>query len=80
MQEPREVGFWSYILLELNCANDLHAVDVRSRVNTMIQKRRQVIADLQRASGVAIAADSDLDQAMDEWIDIVDRKQLEKGR
>ena len=63
LQEPREVGFWSYILVEYNPANDLHAVDVCSRVNTMVKKRKrkQVIADLHRASGVAVSADTNLD-------------------
>ncbi|KAF8434464.1 hypothetical protein BGX38DRAFT_1219473 [Terfezia claveryi] len=76
-----EEDFWSYIrtlfpsVTECNTGN---GSTIRRKVADIVSERKAAIAIRQTQSGVAIAPPTDLEQAIDTWIEWMDRRGEEK--
>ncbi|RPB27108.1 hypothetical protein L211DRAFT_846659 [Terfezia boudieri ATCC MYA-4762] len=71
-------AFWQYIAVLFQQKTGNKAGDLRKKVSTLITEREAVIRAHKLQSGVAVAAPTDLDQALDEWMEIIERRNEER--
>lgn len=73
LEASLEVPFWQYITALFKDTTGYQGADVRKKVTSMVGERKGNIESSKTLSGVAVRAISDLEQAIDEWIEVQDR-------
>ena len=70
--------FWQYILAIFKEQTGYQPGDLRKKVASMVTERQATIEVNKRLSGVAIPPLTDLEQALDDWIEVVERRNDEQ--
>ena len=71
-------AFWQYIAVLFQQKTEHRAGDLRKKVSALITERQAVIRAHKLESGVAVVSPTDLYQALDEWIEIIERRNGER--
>ncbi|KAF8455794.1 hypothetical protein BDZ91DRAFT_746189 [Kalaharituber pfeilii] len=85
LETTSEKEFWEFIRVRFASIMGPRSTDsaysgdsIRKKVTSIIMERKAELATRELLSGVAIPATSDLEQAIDTWIELVDRRMEEK--
>ena len=74
LEPGSEIPFWQYISALFKDITGQQGADVRKKVQSMVGDRKASIEAQKTLSGVAIAPITDLEQAINSWIKLINRR------
>ncbi|KAF8455124.1 hypothetical protein BGX38DRAFT_1258235 [Terfezia claveryi] len=74
LEEPQEDPFWQYITAIFQQTSGNQGACARKKVTAMVAERKSTLEARDMLSGVAIPPVTDLEQAIDAWIEICERR------
>ena len=74
LQEALESAFWQYITASFKQITGHQEVDLWKKVSLLVSERKAEIDARKKSSGVALPPATDLEQAIDSWIEICERR------
>ncbi|KAF8454418.1 hypothetical protein BGX38DRAFT_1268017 [Terfezia claveryi] len=74
IEESLETTFWQYISILFKEISSHHGADVRKKVISMVSECKATLEARKQLSGVALPPVTDLEQAIDLWIELCERR------
>ena len=71
-------SFWNYVSALFRDVTGVPSTDIRKKIATMVSERQTAIQIQNMNSGVTEPASTDLEQAIDKWIEIIGQCEEEK--
>ena len=73
-------SFWTYVSALFRDVTGVPSTDIRKKISTMVSERQTAIQIQNMKSGVAEPASTDLEQAIDKWIEIIGQREEEEKK